>query len=277
MCILFVDDVHLPVKGGQSGQSTDEFLRQLLELGMQHDPTQAGSWQKLLDIWYILAAQPTVSQQMLAPRLLGRVFPIYVPALTASDIELIFGTLVYMRGMHAAAFDGRAQAGIPSTLPGLTESSQDGESPPAAVVAAIREQADILRQCSRLLGKVMAKLFHAVQDLQQTVTVSSSILTGHDMTKIFNGIVLGMPGVQDRPFVLYDLWWHECKAVLADKLDSEQFKSVVATVDEIATSSFPESFLCAPSLLAPGLAMNHGNPQLHRDAGRFSRRPHSHA
>ena len=277
MCILFVDDVHLPVKGGQSGQSTDEFLRQLLELGMQHDPTQAGSWQKLLDIWYILAAQPTVSQQMLAPRLLGRVFPIYVPALTASDIELIFGTLVYMRGMHAAAFDGRAQAGIPSTLPGLTESSQDGESPPAAVVAAIREQADILRQCSRLLGKVMAKLFHAVQDLQQTVTVSSSILTGHDMTKIFNGIVLGMPGVQDRPFVLYDLWWHECKAVLADKLDSEQFKSVVATVDEIATSSFPESFLCAPLLLAPGLAMNHGNPQLHRDAGRFSRRPHSHA
>jgi len=187
---VFIDDINMPDINEWGDQTTNEIVRQLIEMGGFYSLDKPGDWMQIEDCQYIAAMSHPGGGKNDIPNRLKRHFNIFNVTLPMIDsIEQMFGPII----------SGRYN-------------EQNGFS--SDFVSIMEKITPVTVEFWKLIQKQMLptpKKFHYSFNLR-------------DLSRVYQGIMLPPKETMKTPLQLIDLWRHECTRVFSDRLNDVKDK-----------------------------------------------------
>ncbi|KAG2377570.1 hypothetical protein C9374_009086 [Naegleria lovaniensis] len=192
---IFIDDINMPEINEWGDQITNEIVRQVIEDGGFYSLDSNNQWLKIVDVQFLAAMnQPGLGKNDIPDRLKRHfaIFNLTVPS--TKSIDHIFTTIIEGHYCKARGFS------------------------------------DEVMQCASTLPELTRKLWMQTKEkMLPTPNKFHYVFNLRDLSRIFQGLLLGKSEVIQNHLDLLHLWRHEADRVLHDKFiedaDREWFQN----------------------------------------------------
>ena len=224
--LFFVDDLNMPALEEYGAQPSSELLRQVIDHGGFHDPTDVGLFVKVLRTTFAAACGPPGGgRNKMTARLVRHFVPIWCPETSEEGMQRIFGAILGgFMDLHLSPIVKQAQT--------LMMSSDDTENNDTFGEALVKAAVDLYTACRKHLRPTPSRT-HYTFNLR-------------DLSKVFQGMLRVEPTSVNNVGYIVDLWQHEIQRAMKDRLVNVQDRTwfdaqVFAVLEKHKLSKFTSS------------------------------------
>lgn len=184
--VVFIDDINMPATEKYGAQPPIELLRLIQDKRGVYDRKQL-NWKAIENTVLVAAAAPPGGgRSELTPRFTRHFYMICIPPTPEDSLKLIFGEI----------------------LKGFLE--------------AYPFKTDLVNMADQVVGATLDIYQKISAELLPTPMKSHYTFNLRDVSKVFQGMLMGQPAQINKPEILIKLWIHEASRVFMDRLVSDE-------------------------------------------------------
>jgi dynein heavy chain len=204
--LFFVDDVNMPALEKYGAQPSSELLRQVIDHGGFHDPSEVGLFVNVRRTTFVAACGPPGGgRNTMTSRLVRHFVPLWCPETSEEGMQRIFGAILGgFLELHLSPITKQAQLAMKKSSDKSDKESSVEPSRETFGAALVAAAVDLYGACRKHLRPTPSRT-HYTFNLR-------------DLSKVFQGMLRVEPTSVDSVDYIVDLWKHEIQRAMKDRL-----------------------------------------------------------